>query len=110
MVVVAATSGGGVGSGDDGKGDGDAMMAVRSLAIPHTASDLIWLQCQPCEQCYSQPFPIFNPHRSNTHKWVPCDSDSCKLPQSPICGLTNQCGYEQPYAKRPYLHKKRLGD
>ncbi|KAM2392228.1 hypothetical protein ACFX1X_035740 [Malus domestica] len=30
-------------------------------AIMDTGSDLIWTQCKPCEDCYDQPTPIFDP-------------------------------------------------
>ncbi|MCO5604553.1 hypothetical protein L7F22_058720 [Adiantum nelumboides] len=29
-----------------------------------TGSDLAWVQCQPCEQCYDQSLPIFDPNQS----------------------------------------------
>lgn len=42
-----------------------------------TASDLIWLQCQPCVSCYRQVDPIFNPKLSSSYAVVPCSSDTC---------------------------------
>lgn len=42
-----------------------------------TASDLVWLQCQPCVSCYRQLDPIFNPRLSSSYAVVPCSSDTC---------------------------------
>ncbi|WVZ85854.1 hypothetical protein U9M48_032716 [Paspalum notatum var. saurae] len=42
-----------------------------------TASDLVWVQCQPCASCYRQLDPVFNPKLSSTFAFVPCSSDTC---------------------------------
>lgn len=42
-----------------------------------TASDLVWVQCQPCVSCYRQSDPIFNPKLSSSFAAVPCGSDTC---------------------------------
>jgi len=42
-----------------------------------TASDLVWLQCQPCVSCYRQVDPLFNPKLSSSYAVVPCSSDTC---------------------------------
>ncbi|AES68109.1 eukaryotic aspartyl protease family protein, putative [Medicago truncatula] len=31
-----------------------------------TGSDLVWLQCKPCNICYKQTSPIFNPSKSSS--------------------------------------------
>lgn len=42
-----------------------------------TASDLVWVQCQPCVSCYRQMDPLFNPKLSSSFAVVPCGSDTC---------------------------------
>jgi len=46
--------------------------------IADTGSDVIWLQCKPCEICYNQTTPIFDPSKSNTYKTLPYSSTTCK--------------------------------
>ncbi|CAN6235165.1 unnamed protein product [Urochloa humidicola] len=49
---------------------------VFSAAID-TATDLVWMQCQPCVSCYRQLDPLFNPRLSSSFAVVPCTSDTC---------------------------------
>ncbi|CAA0372701.1 unnamed protein product [Arabidopsis thaliana] len=42
-----------------------------------TGSDLIWTQCMPCTNCYSQYAPIFDPSNSSTFKEKRCNGNSC---------------------------------
>jgi hypothetical protein len=49
---------------------------VVSAAID-TATDLVWMQCQPCVSCYRQVDPVFNPKLSSSFAAVPCGSDTC---------------------------------
>lgn len=52
-------------------------------AIVDTGSDLIWTQCLPCETCFDQPTPIFNPKKSSSFSKLSCSSQLCAaLPQS----------------------------
>ncbi|GMI67161.1 Atypical Aspartic Protease in Roots 1 [Hibiscus trionum] len=52
-------------------------------AIMDTGSDLIWIQCKPCSQCYHQSSPIFDPKKSSTYAKLSCKNRLCKaLPQS----------------------------
>lgn len=46
-------------------------------AAVDTATDLVWLQCQPCVSCYRQLDPVFNPRLSSSFAVVPCRSDTC---------------------------------
>ncbi|PON31696.1 Aspartic peptidase [Parasponia andersonii] len=52
-------------------------------AILDTGSDLIWTQCLPCETCFDQPTPIFDPKKSSSYSKLSCSSQLCAaLPQS----------------------------
>ncbi|XP_019451863.1 PREDICTED: aspartic proteinase CDR1-like [Lupinus angustifolius] len=58
---------------------------VKTLGIVDTGSNVIWLQCQPCHPCYKQTFPIFNPSKSKTYKFLPCISNICELTRDTSC-------------------------
>jgi hypothetical protein len=42
--------------------------AVEALLALDTASDLTWLQCQPCRRCYPQSGPVFDPRHSTSYR------------------------------------------
>jgi hypothetical protein len=99
-VVVARPSGGG-GSGAATAADGGRRSAAAAeapvvagggeylvklgIGTPQhffsaaidTATDLVWMQCQPCVSCYRQLDPVFNPRLSSSYAVVPCRSDTC---------------------------------
>ncbi|XP_021726975.1 aspartic proteinase CDR1-like [Chenopodium quinoa] len=53
---------------------------VEFLANADTGSDLIWLQCSPCDICIPQKSPLFDPTKSSTFHTIPCNSQSCDHP------------------------------
>uniref|UniRef100_A0A5B6YWH6 Peptidase A1 domain-containing protein n=1 Tax=Davidia involucrata TaxID=16924 RepID=A0A5B6YWH6_DAVIN len=92
-------------------GGGDYLMKlsigsppVEVLAIADTGSDLVWVQCQPCDQCYPQDRPLFDPVKSSTFKELSCDSESCgALSSYNECGSTkNECQYSIIYGDKSY--------
>ncbi|XP_044464770.1 aspartyl protease family protein At5g10770-like [Mangifera indica] len=42
-----------------------------------TGSDITWTQCKPCQQCFKQKTPLFDPSKSSTYSAVPCQSSAC---------------------------------
>ncbi|CAM6129133.1 unnamed protein product [Calypogeia fissa] len=46
--------------------------------IIDTGSDLTWVQCDPCELCYHQDGPVFQPNMSSTYQGLTCNAESCK--------------------------------
>ncbi|GAB4827854.1 hypothetical protein Ancab_034738 [Ancistrocladus abbreviatus] len=64
-------------------------------AIMDTGSDLIWTQCEPCTQCFSQPNPIYNPQDSSSFSQLPCFSQLCQALPSSTC--SNGCQYIYNY-------------
>ncbi|GAB4827851.1 hypothetical protein Ancab_034735 [Ancistrocladus abbreviatus] len=64
-------------------------------AIMDTGSDLIWTQCEPCTQCFSQPNPIYNPQDSSSFSQLPCSSQLCQALPSATC--SNGCQYSYSY-------------
>ncbi|GAB4827863.1 hypothetical protein Ancab_034747 [Ancistrocladus abbreviatus] len=47
-------------------------------AIMDAGSDLIWTQCEPCTQCFSQRNPIYNPQDSSSFSQPPRSSQLCQ--------------------------------
>ncbi|KAK1374170.1 aspartic proteinase CDR1-like [Heracleum sosnowskyi] len=70
------------------------------LAAADTGSDLTWIQCKPCIECYQQNTPIFDPKRSSTYRNQPCQSKVCQKPLS--CGDKNFCNYAFTYGDGSY--------
>ncbi|XP_074325913.1 aspartic proteinase CDR1-like [Apium graveolens] len=70
---------------------------VDLLAAADTGSDLTWIQCKPCIQCYKQVNPLFDPKSSSTYKIQPCQSKVCQ--QQLSCGDKNHCHYQVLYGE-----------
>ncbi|KAM0934048.1 putative nepenthesin [Dioscorea sansibarensis] len=72
---------------------------VKIVAIADTGSDLVWIQCRPCKQCYNQKDPIFDPSKSSTFNGsaVSCSDDICLAITTSFCNK-NRCDYDYEYA------------
>lgn len=82
---------------------------VEILAIADTGSDLIWIQCQPCDLCYKQKSPIFDPRQSSTYSDVLCNTKICnKLnTEARSCasgGFDRTCGYSYSYGDHSFTN------
>lgn len=53
---------------------------IDILAVADTGSDLIWVQCSPCNTCIPTKSPPFQPKKSSTFHPIPCTSPSCDYP------------------------------
>ncbi|KAK7253145.1 hypothetical protein RIF29_37610 [Crotalaria pallida] len=73
---------------------------VQSLVIADTGSDITGVQCMPCDSCYYQTSPYFNPHKSRTNRIVKCQSAICgNFERSYPCDTPSaNCRYEVKYA------------
>ncbi|KAK7283924.1 hypothetical protein RIF29_13673 [Crotalaria pallida] len=72
----------------------------KVLGILDTGSDIIWLQCKPCNPCYNQTTPIFDPSKSSTYKTIPCTSQKCKSVTDTSCSSDDdkqRCEYITKY-------------
>ncbi|KAF8028609.1 hypothetical protein BT93_E1292 [Corymbia citriodora subsp. variegata] len=68
-------------------------------AIADTGSDLFWAQCLPCDQCYPQKNPKYDPKSSSTYRNVACPSQRCQLLGTTSCSPpSNTCNYTYGYA------------
>ncbi|CAH8349779.1 unnamed protein product [Eruca vesicaria subsp. sativa] len=61
-----------------------------------TGSDVNWLQCAPCAECYHQTEPIFEPTSSSSYTTLPCDAPQCKALEASQC-RNDTCLYEVSY-------------
>lgn len=66
-----------------------------------TGSDITWIQCDPCPQCYKQQDSLFQPAGSATYKPLPCNSTTCQQLQSfsHSC-LNSSCNYRVSYGDK----------
>ena len=51
---------------------------VEALLALDTASDLTWLQCQPCRRCYPQSGPVFDPRHSTSYREMSFNAADCQ--------------------------------
>ncbi|XP_043692872.1 aspartic proteinase CDR1-like [Telopea speciosissima] len=79
---------------------------VETLAIVDTGSDLIWIQCKPCEQCYKQKDPLFDPNNSSTYLNLSCKSKQCDLLGSggDCSAKSNACEYSYAYGDTSFTN------
>lgn len=66
--------------------------------ILDTGSDLNWIQCVPCYDCFEQNGPYYDPKESTSFQNISCQDPRCKLVSSPDppqpCKSENQtCPY-----------------
>ncbi|KAL9240924.1 hypothetical protein vseg_015089 [Gypsophila vaccaria] len=59
---------------------------VEFTAVADTGSDLVWVQCSPCERCIGQQYRLFDPTKSSTYHTIPCTSQTCNQP-----GIKSAC-------------------
>ncbi|CAN8290499.1 unnamed protein product [Cochlearia groenlandica] len=77
----------------------------KILAIADTGSDLTWVQCKPCQQCYKQNSPIFDKKHSSTYKTESCGSKACNELSEHEQGCDESldvCKYRYSYGDESY--------
>lgn len=75
--------------------------ALVGVGTPHiymyldvdTGSDITWLQCAPCANCYKQKNALFYPSNSSTFEVLGCHSDLCLSLDVMGC-ISNKCLYQ----------------
>lgn len=73
--------------------------------ILDTGSDLNWIQCLPCHDCFDQHDPFFDPAASSSYANITCGDPRCKLvsspdPPRPCSGDHQPCPYYYWYGDR----------
>lgn len=68
------------------------------LMIVDTGSDLNWIQCVPCYDCFEQYGPHYDPNNSRSFKNISCQDPRCDLvsaPDPPVTckGQNQSCPY-----------------
>ncbi|KAL3336706.1 hypothetical protein AABB24_029393 [Solanum stoloniferum] len=66
-----------------------------------TGSDVNWVQCSPCADCYQQADPIFEPASSSTFSPLTCETQQCKSLDVSEC-RNDTCLYEVSYGDGSY--------
>lgn len=75
---------------------------VRQFSmVIDTGSDVNWLQCQPCSDCYQQSDPIFNPSASSSYSPLSCQSPQCSALEVSAC-RSGRCLYQVSYGDGSY--------
>lgn len=93
---------------DQGSGEYFVRIGVGSpprsqYMVIDSGSDVVWVQCQPCNQCYRQTDPVFNPSDSASFSTVSCSSSACsRLQNSAACSHSGGCRYEVEYSDGSY--------
>ncbi|XP_059456612.1 aspartic proteinase CDR1-like [Corylus avellana] len=81
---------------------------VPVLGVADTGSDLIWLQCEPCTDCYNQTDPLFDPAESKTYRNVSCSASECQSLEGTSCSSllssSSSCEYSVSYGDSSYSH------
>ncbi|KAK8519884.1 hypothetical protein V6N12_003851 [Hibiscus sabdariffa] len=71
----------------------------RVKLLLDTGSGLTWTQCLPCQNCFPQRLPIFNPRSSTSYALLSCDHPLCQGTDSPFeCEDGRVCVYNARYA------------
>ena len=66
-----------------------------------TGSDVNWVQCAPCADCYQQADPIFEPTSSHSYSPLTCETQQCKYLDTSEC-RNDTCLYEVSYGDGSY--------
>lgn len=91
---------------DQGSGEYFVRIGVGSPArsqymVIDSGSDVVWVQCQPCAQCYHQSDPVFDPSKSASFSGVSCGSSVCDRLENAGCH-GGRCGYQVSYGDGSY--------
>lgn len=66
-----------------------------------TGSDVNWIQCAPCADCYQQADPIFKPTSSSSYSPLSCKTQQCQSLDESEC-RNDLCLYEVSYGDGSY--------
>ncbi|KAH1074004.1 hypothetical protein J1N35_026332 [Gossypium stocksii] len=91
---------------DQGSGEYFVRIGVGSppksqYMVIDSGSDIVWVQCQPCSQCYKQSDPVFDPADSASYAGISCSSAVCDRIENSGCNA-GRCRYEVLYGDGSY--------
>ncbi|KAJ1403594.1 Xylanase inhibitor, C-terminal [Sesbania bispinosa] len=90
------SSGTGQGSGEYFSRVGVGQPAKQFYMVLDTGSDVNWLQCKPCSDCYQQSDPIYDPTVSSTYGPLTCEAQQCQALEVSAC-RDGRCLYQVAY-------------
>ncbi|KAK7364063.1 hypothetical protein VNO80_12415 [Phaseolus coccineus] len=90
------SSGTSQGSGEYFSRVGVGQPAKPFYMVLDTGSDVNWLQCKPCSDCYQQTDPVFDPTSSSSYYPLTCDSQQCQNLEMSAC-RNGRCLYQVAY-------------
>ncbi|ERN05443.1 hypothetical protein AMTRI_Chr12g268640 [Amborella trichopoda] len=90
------------GSGEYFSRVGIGQPAHEQYMVLDTGSDVSWVQCEPCSDCYDQADPVFNPTSSSSYRAVGCDSSVCRSLDVSACRNNSTCMYQVSYGDGSY--------
>ncbi|KAK7407567.1 hypothetical protein VNO78_09520 [Psophocarpus tetragonolobus] len=96
--IVSGTS---QGSGEYFLRVGIGKPSSQAYVVLDTGSDVSWIQCAPCSECYQQSDPIFDPVLSSSYSPIHCDAPQCKSLDLSEC-RNGTCLYEVSYGDGSY--------
>ncbi|KAL2546381.1 Eukaryotic aspartyl protease family protein [Forsythia ovata] len=73
----------------------------QAYMVLDTGSDVNWVQCAPCADCYQQADPIFDPLSSSSFSQLTCGTQQCRSLDVSECH-NNNCLYEVSYGDGSY--------
>ncbi|XP_010265215.1 PREDICTED: protein ASPARTIC PROTEASE IN GUARD CELL 1 [Nelumbo nucifera] len=89
------------GSGEYFSRLGIGVPAKQLYMVIDTGSDVNWVQCAPCTDCYDQADPIYEPSSSSSYSPLSCDSEQCKSLDVSAC-RNGSCLYQVSYGDGSY--------
>ena len=95
-LTTPVISGASQGSGEYFSRLGVGTPAKEMYMVLDTGSDVNWLQCKPCSDCYEQSDPVFDPAESSTYKPLSCAAPQCASLEVSTC-RSNKCLYQVSY-------------
>ncbi|KAL7001207.1 hypothetical protein U1Q18_002360 [Sarracenia purpurea var. burkii] len=95
------TSGSSQGSGEYFSRVGIGRPPREVYMVLDTGSDVNWVQCAPCADCYQQTDPIYEPAASASYSPLTCETRQCKSLDVSEC-RNNSCLYEVSYGDGSY--------
>lgn len=95
------SSGTSLGSGEYFSRLGVGSPPKEFFMVIDTGSDVSWLQCQPCSDCYQQTDPIYTPSSSSSFAHLTCNTRECSTLEVSACRNT-RCLYQVSYGDGSY--------
>lgn len=96
--VISGTS---QGSGEYFSRVGVGKPPMQAYMVLDTGSDVNWVQCAPCADCYQQADPIFDPGLSSSFTPLTCETQQCRSLDVSEC-RNGTCLYEVSYGDGSY--------